>query len=128
MGETLFMRHVKLITTYALPIIWGLGLFIFLNVTSPLQSGPLSVLAAFVLIYLLVTSIMYVVCTLFLKVTAFLGWKKVVPPKTVYYLVSVIGLGPVFILALNTLGQLEIKDIILVVLLLVVGCFYVLRR
>lgn len=129
MADKLFAtQHIKLLATYGLPFIWGAALFIFLNVTSPLQSGPLSVLATFVLIYLFVTSTLYAISILSLKITNFLGWKRILPAKTVYYLVSVIGLGPVFILALNTLGQLEIKDIILVVLLLVVGCFYVLRR
>lgn len=129
MGDTSFtMRHIKTLAVYGLPFLWGAGLFVFLNVTSPLQNGPLSVLVAFVLIYLLMTSTLYAVTTVAIKIANFLGWKKMLPAKTVYYLVSVIGLGPVFVLALNTLGQLEIKDVILVVLLLVIGCFYVLRR
>jgi hypothetical protein len=129
MGDTAFtLRHVKTFATYGLPFVWGAGLFVFLNITSPLQSGPLSVLVAFVLVYFFVTSLLYAVARLAIRIGNFLGWKRDIPPKTIYYLVSVIGLGPVFILALNTLGQLEIKDVILVILLLVVGCFYVLRR
>jgi hypothetical protein len=129
MGDTSFaMHHVKTLATYGTPFLWGAVLFVYLNVTSPLQSGPLSVLVAFVLVYLFVSSAMYATVRLGIKIANFLGWKRSLPAKTVYYLVSVIGLGPVFMLALNTLGQLEIKDIILVILLLVVGCFYVLRR
>jgi hypothetical protein len=121
-------NHVRTVATYGLPLVWGIALFVFVNVTSPLRSGPLSVLVAFILIYLFVTSTFYGVTMLVLKVAHFLGWKKRLPSRTVYYLVSVIALGPVFILALNTLGRLEAKDVILVILLLIVGCFYVLRR
>jgi hypothetical protein len=129
MGDSTFaLRHVKTFATYGLPLVWGAVLFVFLNITSPLQNGPLSVLVAFVLVYLFVTSGLYATARLAIKIGKFLGWNRNLSPKTVYYLVSVIALGPVFILALNTLGQLEPKDVILVILLLIVGCFYVLRR
>jgi hypothetical protein len=129
LDEKIALSHrAKTLATYSLPFVWAICLFVFLNVTSPLRNGPLSVLVTFVLIYLLITSTLFCVTLVILKVARFLGWHKTLPSKTVYYLVSVIALGPVFVLALNTLGQLEIKDVILVILLLIVGCFYVLRR
>jgi predicted membrane protein len=85
-------------------------------------------LLVFVLAYLVITSSFYALALLIVRLVRFLGWKRVLPAKTLYYLVSVIALGPVFVLALNTLSQLEIKDVILVMILLLVGCFYVLRR
>lgn len=120
--------RARLITVVCLPVVWAVGLFIFMNITSPLQNGPLSVLAVFTLIYLFLTSALYVAAIAGSKLAKLLGGKAALHRKQLYYLVSVIALGPVFILALNTLGQLEIKEVILVVMLLVIGCFYVLRR
>ena len=107
---------------------WGLSLLVFVNITSPLQSGPLSVLAVFTLGYLFITSVLYALALSTYKIFRLFGWRKVIAPKQLYYLVSVIGFGPVFLLALNTLGQLEIKEFILVTLLVTIGCFYVVRR
>lgn len=111
-----------------LPLAWALCLFLFMNVTSPLQSGPLSVLTVFVLVYLLITSALYAGVIISHMLAGFLGWRRPLHRKKLYYLISVIGLAPVFFLALNTLGQLELKEVMLVILLLTMGCFYVMRR
>lgn len=124
----LWPGKMRAATIIGLPFLWALCIFLFMNITSPLQSGPLSVLAVFVLVYLFITSTLYAGVIVGHKVASFLGWRKPLHPKQLYYLVSVIGLAPVFFLALNTLGQLEIKEVLLVILLLTMGCFYVMRR
>jgi hypothetical protein len=124
----LWSGRMRAIGIIGLPFLWALCIFLFMNVTSPLQSGPLSVLAVFVLVYLLITSTLYAGIIVGHKVAGFLGWRRPLHRKQLYYLVSVIGLAPVFFLALNTLGQLEIKEVLLVILLLAMGCFYVMRR
>lgn len=48
--------------------------------------------------------------------------------KRGYYVVSIVGLAPVLFVALNTLGQLDILEIVLILLLVGLGCFYVVRR
>lgn len=120
--------RLKLFAVLGLPVLWGVSLLIFINITSPLQSGPLSVLAVFTLGYLFITSVLYALTLLAYKIGRLFGWRKTLSQKQLYYLVSVIGFGPVFLLALNTLGQLEVKEVILVTLLITVGCFYVVRR
>jgi hypothetical protein len=45
-----------------------------------------------------------------------------------YYIASIVALAPVFLLALNSIGQLEVKDFILVIMLVGLACFYVIRR
>ena len=122
------LQRAGRLAAVGLPFMWATVLFLFMNATSPLQSGPLSVLAAFVLIYLLISSLLYTAMIIVFKVMQLLGQRSPLGNKTLYYLVSVIGLGPVFVLALNTLGQLEIKDTLLVIVLVSIGCFYVLRR
>lgn len=120
--------RLKLFAVLGLPVLWGVALLIFINITSPLQSGPLSVLAVFTLGYLFITSVLYALTLSAYKIGRLFGWRKVVSSRQLYYLVSVIGFWPVFLLALNTLGQLEIKEVILVTLLISIGCFYVVRR
>jgi hypothetical protein len=121
-------RRLKLLAIFGLPLVWTVLLLVLLNVTNPIESGPLSILGVFILIYLSVSSCLYAVVFVGVKVMQLFGWQPPISNRTIYYLVSVLGLGPVFLQALNTLGQLEIKDIILVTLLLLLGCFYVLRR
>lgn len=124
----LWSGRMRAITIVGLPFVWVLSIFLFMNITSPLQSGPLSVLVVFVLVYLFITSTLYAGVIIGHKLASFLGWQRALHRKQLYYLVSVIGLAPVFFLALNTLGQLEIKEVLLVILLLAIGCFYVMRR
>lgn len=119
------MRSLSIVI---LPFVWGVVLFIFMNATSPLRSGPLSVLSFFTLAYLLIVSVLYAATLLTFKVLSIFGLRKSVRRKLIYYLVSVIALGPVFMLALNTLNQLDIKEVLLVIMLLALGCFYVVRR
>jgi hypothetical protein len=123
-----FLKRFEILAIYALPVLWLISLMVLFNATSPLKSGPLSVLFAFVLIYLLVSSTLYMAVFSIMSILRLLSLAKPMSKRLVYYLVSVIALGPVFILALNTLGQLDPKDIVLVVVLLSLGCFYVVRR
>lgn len=110
------------------PILWGAGLFIFMNTTSPLQNGPLSVLFVFTLFYLLLVSSLYCFALLTIKLINFLGARIQINKRKLYYLMSVLSFGPVFLLALNTLGQLELKEVLLIAALVIVGSFYVARR
>lgn len=121
-------KTAKIVAVAGLPFLWALCLFIFMNVTSPLKNGPFSVLVAFAIIYLLITSLLYAIALASTRIALLFGKRIPLSRRRLYYLMSVLALGPVFILALNTLGQLDIKEILLVSLLLCLGCFYVLRR
>jgi hypothetical protein len=121
-------RKTRLAVIIVLPFVWGLFLFLFMNVTSPLKNGPFSVLVVFAFIYMFVVSALYIFALATNKIVLMLGKNLRLSNRQMYYLVSVIAFGPVFILALNTLGQLDVKEVLLVALLLALGCFYVLRR
>lgn len=121
-------KIIRVIAIIGLPFFWALCIFIFMNMTSPLKSGPFSVLIVFGMIYLFVTSLLYALVLAIGRISQFFDKKLPLSKRRLYYLISVISFGPVFILALNTLGQLDIKEVLLVILLLCIGCFYVLRR
>ena len=121
-------KIIRVAAIIGLPFLWALCIFIFMNMTSPLKSGPFSVLIVFAMIYLFVTSLLYALAVAIGRVVQFFDKKLPLSRRRLYYLMSVISFGPVFILALNTLGQLDVKEVLLVILLLCIGCFYVLRR
>lgn len=105
------------------------ALLVVLNVTSPLKMGPAGILLVFALLYLLLLSSLYI---LILSVMAIVGrianLKHPIRKRRLYYMTSVVALGPIFLLALNSIGQLDLKDFILVALLIVIACFYITRR
>jgi hypothetical protein len=113
---------------FGLPLV-SLGLLIYLlHTTSPLTIGPAGILLVFVLLYIGIVCVLYLVSFLVIKVLASLTPLKQPTKQKLYYTASIIGFGPIFLLALHSIGQLEIKDFLLVSLFISVSCFYVNRR
>src|SRR5688572_24237554 len=129
MGDiSAYSRHMVRAAIYLAPILSMLLLGVVLNVTNPLQAGPPVILLVFVLIYLLVLSVMVAVSHAVGAIIKMLRPQKPFSLRRWYYVLSVASLGPVFFVALNTLGQLEIIEVLLITVLIALGCFYVLRR
>jgi len=121
-------KYLTMPFLFALPAIWLACIFFVLNITSPLVVGPAGILLLFGLGYAFISSLLYVLLHLFVKILVKLTGKRIMSERRLYYLSCVIGLGPLFLLALNTLGKLGIVEIVLVVLLVGLACFYILRR
>lgn len=122
------MRSIRLYATFGLSIIVAAVLSFMLNTASPLSIGPLGILIVFGLIYALVLSALYAALTLIIGILGRFTSVRSVSKKKLYYMATIVGVGPIFILALNSIGQLDMKDFVLVVVLIVVSCFYVTRR
>ena len=122
---------VKNLLVCMVPLVAGaVLLYVFYNV-SPLQFGPAGILLVFVLIYFLSAGSLYLVASLLLDLLLRLRGLPTVAlheRRLLRYWVGIIGLAPVFLLALNSIDQLELKDFALVGLLLSVACFYIMRR
>jgi len=123
-----YTKHINTATIYAAPLVALLALGFVLNTTNPLQSGPLVILAVFVLIYVVVISLLSAVLHFITTVVRMLRPDSHFSMRRGYYVVSIVGLAPVLFIALNTLGQLDMLEIILILLLVGLGCFYVIRR
>jgi uncharacterized membrane protein len=123
-----YTKHINTATIYAAPMVALLALGFVLNTTNPLQSGPLIILAVFVLIYIVVVSLFSAALHLIATVVRMVRPSSRFSMKRGYYVVSIIGLAPVLFIALNTLGQLDMLEIVLILLLFGLGCFYVVRR
>jgi hypothetical protein len=95
---------------------------------SPVDFGPLGTLVVLGLLYILVSSLLYLFVKILLKLSSHFIFGARIHPKKFYRMVYVIALAPIFLLALNSLGQLQFKDFVLVVLLIGLGCFYISRQ
>jgi hypothetical protein len=120
-------KHLAKGLLLLVPAVWVMLVLIVLNFTSPISSGPPGVLAVLVLLYLLIASLTYLLLRAFSYVSARLS-KSVMPKRHSLYIAAVLALGPIFLVALNTLGSVGLPELVLVTLLVVSGCFYVSRR
>lgn len=110
-------------------------LFLVLQTTTPSTIGPVGLLAVFFLLYVI-----------FLGIFSMLGWvlqfslirlsrlvtvRKPLQPmkyKQLYYLSSVLALGPVMMLAMKSIGSLGFYETALVILFIAVAILYVSKR
>jgi hypothetical protein len=100
-----------------------------MNYFNPNSIGPNGILIFFILFYFLcfVTTIMLlrlVVAVARLRTPG----KRIIPRTRGFYFASIVALAPVMLIALNTLGQLEFIDIVLVAIFELVALFYIQRR
>ena len=119
---------LKKYAMYIVPIVCAALLLGVLYSSSPLAIGPAGILLVFGLIYAVLASLLYALLTMVLAVAAYFNSKPQLSQKMLYYIASIVALAPVFLLALNSIGQLEVKDFILVIMLVGLACFYVIRR
>ena len=122
---------------YLTPLVSILLLFYLWNATNPGTVGPLGILFVFILLYLFWASTFFIVLhlgfTLFKKSSLFRVFmnKRENKPfnwKMSYYIASIIAFMPVLLLAMQSVNQLTIRDILLVVLFTGLAIFYVIRR
>lgn len=121
-------RQCKKYLPYAAPLLGFMALLLLLNRTNPLDVGPAGILFIFGLTYIFIASVFYLLLTLVLIVSAYFTTVGVRSKKRLYYLASILALAPVFLLALNSIGQLELKDFVLVTFLVGIACFYAVKR
>lgn len=116
-------------------IVATLLLIFLINTTAPSTVGPLGVLAVFLCIYITSVSVL----TLCLWQGGHLV-KRISRPFTVrrpfrpitlrqaYYFASVLGLAPVMLIGMQSVGKVGFYDFLLVVLFAITGCVYVAKR
>lgn len=115
---------------YLSPLVVLVGLFFLFNMTNPVDAGPLGIFAVFTLIYIFWLSIIF---TLLHGGVAFVvkvsGRKRInLGARKAYYVASVVAFIPVLITGMQSVGQLEIRDIILVFVFVGLAIFYIFKR
>lgn len=112
-------------------------LLMVLNTTDPVSAGPGGILLVFVLIYAIVASLLFTVLHFGVRVVSAALVKRGskvtarsyhVGVHRAYYIASVVAFGPVLLLALNSVRQLRLVDVTLVVVFVGLMIFYITKR
>ena len=100
------VEQLKKYLPYLLPVMSFVGLIIFLNRTNPLEVGPAGILLAFGLVYVFISSSLYLLLTLLMMLLAYFVTIGSASRRKLYYMSSIVSFAHVFLLALNSIGQL----------------------
>jgi hypothetical protein len=116
-------------------IIAATALWLMFHATTPSIAGPLGVLLVFILLYVLalgvLTFLLFWSNRLLIKIMKLVSPEKVYQPMTFlrsYYFSSVLALAPIILVSMQSVGGASVYDIVLVLLFVVVACFYVAKR
>ncbi len=117
---------------YILPVVSALLLLYIWNTTNPKDAGPFGVFIIFFIIYIFWLSIIFLVLRsgliIFKKIYAHSKQQRNLSERRAYYVASIIAFLPVLLLGLNSVGQLELRDVALAFLFVSLAVFYVLKR
>lgn len=102
--------------------------------TTPTTIGPLGILAVFILMYLsalgVLTFLIFGINKIIVRVSSPLI-KRTVPAMTIarsYYFASVIALAPVMIIGMQSVGEVGIYELLLVMIFVMIACIYIAKR
>lgn len=122
---------------YFTPVISLILLLYILNSTNPGTIGPLGILFVFVLLYLFWASLFFIMLHLVFAVfrksslfRIFMSRRENKPFnwRLSYYVASIIAFMPVLLLAMQSVNQLTLRDVLLVLGFTGLAIFYVIRR
>ncbi len=108
-----------------------------LNYADPVSAGPGGILLVFVIIYLIIASALFTVLhwgVRFASRQIVKRNKRVtarsyhIGVRKAYYIASAVAFAPVLLLALNSVRQLNLTDVLLVVVLIGLAIFYLVKR
>lgn len=110
-------------------------LLAILQTTTPSTAGPIGILFVFIFIYMLVlgvlTFLLFWGSKLISKLLQLATQKAPRRPLSLirsYYFSSILALAPVIFMGMQSVGEVGFYDVILVLLFVGVGCFYVAKR
>lgn len=120
------MRRVVAI----LPVLSVCGFVYIATTTRPENVGPAGMLLVFILLYLFWASIFLILAELFLFLWRRF-FKQTLHRKVglrPYYVASILAFIPVLILAIQSVNQISLRDLLLVAGLVMLAIFYVVKR
>ena len=110
-------------------------LVILLQTTTPATVGPLGILLIFVLMYVSVlcvlTFLLFAVSKVVAKVSTSVTVKRPLQPLSLirsYYYASVLALAPVMLIGMQSVGEVNGYELLLVLLFVVISCVYIAKR
>lgn len=116
-------------------VLSGVVLTVILNTTTPASAGAFGILAVFLFAYIFVLSVLsFLIYGTFRLVSyiiaMFTGMKphSVMSLRRAYYYATVLGVIPVMIISMQSVGGVGVYELILIGLFVLVGCIYVTKR
>ncbi|PLS80628.1 hypothetical protein CYG49_04690 [Candidatus Saccharibacteria bacterium] len=106
-------------------------ILLLMNQTTPVSMGPAGILLMFSLIYILFISIFFNLVIAGSNIAVKFGTlsrDNEIKPYKAYYFSCTLACFPVFILAIVSIGELGIADVMLVALFVLLASFYVARK
>lgn len=110
-------------------------LVVVLQMTTPVAIGPLGILMVFILMYVSVLGalafLLYGGSRIVARISSSVTVKRPIQPMDfgrAYYYSSVISLAPVMFIGMQSVGEVGIYDVLLVILFVVIACFYIAKR
>ena len=111
------------------------ALAIFLLTTQPASVGPVGILFVFILMYVSVlgvlTFLLFGISKIVVKISTPFTVKRPLSAMTIrraYYFSSVVGLAPVMLIGMQSVGEVGIYDLLLVVIFVIIACIYISKR
>jgi hypothetical protein len=110
-------------------------LLFFVTTTTPTHAGPLGILVVFLCLYIMLFSVLtfliWGVQRVVVKLLAPFTVRRPMQPiklSRAYYFSSVLSLGPVMIIGMQSVGGIGVYEAGLVVLFMFIGCIYIAKR
>lgn len=110
-------------------------LVIILQTTTPATIGPLGILFVFVLMYVSVlcvlTFLLFIASRVVAKLSSSLTVRRPIQQLSLvrsYYFSSVIGLAPVMLVGMQSVGEVGFYDVVLIVVFVIISCVYIAKR
>lgn len=131
-------RHFSLLIIFFGWLLLLAALVLFLNLTSPLSVGPTGILLTFVLIYGVSFLSLLIISRIFEMI-----YRAIWPPtsdglidvnrsrrnrKRLNLIMASLSFVPIFLMSLNSIGQMSFRDVVLIVVIEVLAIFYIIRR
>lgn len=109
--------------------------FLMLQLTTPQMVGPLGVLAFFILIYIASTGFLFIGLSIvnellkrYLPKGRLLLSAEATRQIKIYYYASILGLAPVILIGMRSVGDIGLAEVLLLIAFEVIGCFYISKR
>lgn len=110
-------------------------LVIILQTTTPATIGPLGILFVFVLMYVSVlcvlTFLLFIASRVVAKLSSSMTVRRPIQQLSLvksYYFSSVIGLAPVMLIGMQSVGEVGFYDVVLIVVFVIISCVYIAKR
>lgn len=124
---TSWLRYI----IYLLPAFTALALFFMFTYTSPVNTGPLGIFMVFFLLYLFWLGVTFALLHGGLGVISRIMKRRLeftLGARKAYYVATVVAFIPVLLVGMQSVGQLEARDVALVFIFSGLAIFYILRR